>query len=196
MGGAFDLTAHLPSEEMVFNRSEDYFALDQRPYPIQTVSLRLVPELSTRVAALRAGAADIIEAGLTVLDQVQAAGGKVVSIPESVYLWISVSDCDQAEDSQGNPIMCHDRNVRYALDHAIDKTKIQALYGGPEIFEIRGTPTVCPSCLGYGEGLDPFPYDPDKAPGSFWPMLGTLTAKVSTAAGRCKSGPGLGPVRP
>jgi peptide/nickel transport system substrate-binding protein len=161
--GPFRLVNHLPSEEMLFERFDDYFAKDQRLYPFEQVSLRLVPELSTRVAALQAGAADIIEADLSVVDQIRSGGGQIITSPQAVYIWISVSDCHQETDSQGNPIMCHDKRIREALDYAIDKTKVQALYGGPEIFEIRGTPTVCPSCLGYSEGLDPFPYDPDKA---------------------------------
>ena len=161
--GPFKLVNHLASEEMLFERFDDYFAMEQRPYPFQQVSLRLVPELSTRVAALQAGAADIVEADLSVVDQIRSGGGKTVTSPEAVYIWISVSNCDLETDQQGRPIMCHDQRIRYALDYAIDKTKVQALYGGPEIFEIRGTPSVCPSCLGYSEGLDPLPYDPDQA---------------------------------
>jgi ABC-type transport system substrate-binding protein len=37
------------------------------------------------------------------------------------------------------------------------------LYGGPEVFQIKGWSGATPSTIGYRPELDPFPYDPDKA---------------------------------
>ncbi|HZA22485.1 MAG TPA: ABC transporter substrate-binding protein, partial [Dehalococcoidia bacterium] len=37
------------------------------------------------------------------------------------------------------------------------------LYGGPEVFQVKGWYVVTPSTSGYTPELDPFPYDPDKA---------------------------------
>ena len=164
MAGAYDLLHHLPAEEFLFERFEDYFALDQRPYPFKQVSLRLVPEVSTRVAALRAGAADLIEADSTVVNQIEKAGAQIIYAEESVHIWINVNGCDREVDNDGLPIMCNDLRVRQALDYAIDKTKIQALYGGPESFLIAGMHGIgSPSGLGYEDDLVPFPYDADKA---------------------------------
>jgi len=50
--GSYRVVHHLPAEEFLYERFEDYFAIDQRPYPFKQISLRLVPEVSTRVAAL------------------------------------------------------------------------------------------------------------------------------------------------
>jgi peptide/nickel transport system substrate-binding protein len=162
--GPYQVVAHRPSEEFVYERFEDYYLKEQRPYPFQQISLRLVPELSTRVAALRGGGADIIEADLRVLDQIRESEGNVVFAREAVHIWINASNCDQAVDAQGNPIMCHDKNVRYALDYAIDKTKVQELYGGEEVFEIAGYQGIAsPSGLGYEEDIAPLPFDPEKA---------------------------------
>jgi peptide/nickel transport system substrate-binding protein len=133
------------------------------------MSIRMVPEQATQMAALQAGAADIIPADVTVIDQIRSAGARVIFSPESTVIWINAWNCNpespqtQGKDLQGRPLMCADQRVRYALDYAIDKEAIQQFFGGPEVFQIKGTAAVSPSGLGYQPGLDPFPYDPEKA---------------------------------
>jgi len=162
--GPFKVMSHRYEEEILYERFEDYFLREQRPFPFQSLSLRVVPELSTRVAALQAGEVDIIEADNTVVGQIQDAGGRIVYAPESVHIWINANGCDRETDNDGLPIMCHDLRVRQALDYAIDKTKIQALYGGSDAFQIDGMHGIgSPSGLGFEPDLGPLPYDPDKA---------------------------------
>ena len=162
--GPFKVMSHRYEEEILYERFEDYFLRQERPYPFQSLSLRVVPELSTRVAALQAGEVDIIEADNTVVGQIQDSGGRIVYAPESVHIWINANGCDRETDNDGRPIMCHDLRVRQALDYAIDKTKIQALYGGSNAFEINGMHGIgSPSGLGFEPDLGPLPYDPDKA---------------------------------
>ena len=162
--GPYKVISHRYEEEILYERFEDYFLRQERPFPFNTISLRVVPELSTRVAALQAGEVDIIEADNTVVNQIQDAGGRIVYAPESVHIWINANGCDRETDNDGLPIMCHDVRVREALDYAIDKTKIQALYGGSDAFEIRGMHGIgSPSGLGYEPDLGPLPYDPEKA---------------------------------
>jgi ABC-type transport system substrate-binding protein len=133
------------------------------------MSILMVPEQATQMAALQSGAADIIPADVTVIDQIRSAGARVIFVPESTAIWINAWGCSvdspqtQGKDKQGRPLMCADQRVRYALDYAIDKKAIQEFFGGPEVFEIKGTGGVTPSGLGYGPVLDPFPYDPEKA---------------------------------
>ena len=162
--GPFKVTSHRYEEEILYERFDDYFLRQERPYPFQHLSLRVVPELSTRVAALQAGEVDIIEADNTVVGQIQDAGGRIVYAPESVHIWINANGCDRATDNDGLPIMCNDLRVRQALDYAIDKTNIQALYGGSDAFQIDGMHGIgSPSGLGFEPDLGPLPYDPDKA---------------------------------
>ena len=171
--GPFNQIDHQRGAEVAYEKWGDHFRKD-RVYAFDKMSIRLVAEQSTQVAALNAGAADIIPADLTVLDQIRDAGGRIVFSPESTVIWINANSCsvDQPPqaggagaglDLEGRPLMCSDKRVRHALDYAIDKSLIQAFFGGPEVFEIKGTAAVSPSGLGYGPGLDPFPYDPDKA---------------------------------
>ena len=63
--GQFTLEEHVASDKMVFERFDDHyytpangFSEDRRP-KFRTLELRLAPEVATRVAALRAGEADI-----------------------------------------------------------------------------------------------------------------------------------------
>ncbi len=162
--GPFQVMSHRYEEEILYERFEDYFLREERPFPFQSLSLRVVPELSTRVAALQAGEVDIIEADNTVVGQIQDAGGRIVYAPESVHIWINANGCDRETDNDGLPIMCNDLRVRQALDYAIDKTKIQALYGGSDAFEIDGMHGIgSPSGLGFEPDLGPLPYDPDRA---------------------------------
>ena len=162
--GPFRVIEHRYEEEILYERFEDYFLRQERPYPFRNLSLRVVPELSTRVAALQAGEVDIIEADNTVVGQIQDAGGRIVYAPESVHIWINANGCDRETDNDGRPIMCHDLRVRQALDYAIDKTKIQALYGGTDAFQVDGMHGIgSPSGLGFEPDLGPLPYDPDRA---------------------------------
>lgn len=162
--GPFRVINHRYEEEILYERFEDYFLRQERPYPFRQLSLRVVPELSTRVAALQAGEVDIIEADNTVVNQIQSGGGRIVYAPESVHIWINANGCNRETDNEGLPIMCHDLRVRQALDYAIDKTQIQALYGGPEAFQIDGMHGIgSPSGLGFESDLAPYPFDPDRA---------------------------------
>ncbi len=171
--GPFSQVVHLRGEEIIYEVWDGHFRND-RIYAFDRLSVRLVAEQSTQMAALQAGSADIIPADLTVLDQIRNAGARVVFASESTVIWINANSCSVDQpvqgggaslglDLKGRPLMCADQRVRYALDHAIDKSLIQQFFGGPEVFEIKGTAAVSPSGLGYGPGLDPFPYDPDKA---------------------------------
>ena len=179
--GPFNQVEHLRGEKITYEVWDDHFRTD-RSYAFDTLVVELVAEQSTQMAALQAGNADIIPADLTVLDQILDTGARVVYSPESTLIWINANSCSPEQPEQpggagfgkdldGRDLMCADQRVRYALDYAIDKTAIQAFFGGPEVFEIKGTAAVSPSGLGYSDqpvdglpsGLDPFPYDGARA---------------------------------
>jgi ABC-type transport system substrate-binding protein len=166
--GPFLQTSHLRGEEIIYEVWQDHFRTD-RQYAFDQMSIRMVPEQATQMAALQSGAADIIPADVTVIDQIRSAGARVIFSPESTVIWINAWNCNpespqtQGKDKQGRPLMCADQRVRYALDYAIDKKAIQEFFGGPEVFQIKGTAAISPSGLGYQPDLNPFPYDPEKA---------------------------------
>jgi peptide/nickel transport system substrate-binding protein len=162
--GPFSVLDIRPSEQILVERFDEYYyhpenGLDEnRRARFQTLDLRLVPEPAIRVAALRAGEADIAEVNLAVGKQVEDAGGRIVYTREGVYIFNLAIGCWKPEHP------CHHKAVRHAFDYAIDKEAIMnGLYGGPPTAIVKGYARVGVSSLGYEPGLDPFPFDPEKA---------------------------------
>jgi peptide/nickel transport system substrate-binding protein len=162
--GIMKLVNHVPVESMTFERFDDYYYQPKYGLPsdkrvnFQTLRMFLVPEEATRVAALRAGEADIAPVSIASRKQVEAGGGRIVFGQEGVYFNIKLLGCWKAQWP------CQDKRVRQALEYAIDKeTMRDELYGGPEVMQVKGWLGVTPSTIGYTPELDPFPYDPDKA---------------------------------
>jgi peptide/nickel transport system substrate-binding protein len=162
--GPMRLVNHVQAEVMQFERFDEYYYQPDNGFPedrrvkFTTLDLHLIPEESTRVAAIRAGEADIAPASLATKDQVEAGGGRLVFGTEGLYLRVMLMGCFKAE------VPCQDKRVRQALDYAIDKEVLRdQLFGGPEVFQVKGWAHVTPSTIGYSPELDPWPFDPDKA---------------------------------
>jgi peptide/nickel transport system substrate-binding protein len=163
--GILKLVKQVPLEVKQFERFDDHYyqpknglPTDKRPN-FRFLDLRLVPEEATRVAALRAGEADIARASLATRKQIEAGGGRVVFGQEAVAIEVQQYGCWLPQ------FPCHDKRVRQALNYAVDKELMRdKLYGGPEVMQIKGWgSSVTPSTIGYKPGLDPYPYDPAKA---------------------------------
>jgi peptide/nickel transport system substrate-binding protein len=122
--------------------------------PFETVTFRAVPDVSTRIADLKTGKADLIRD--LPPDQAQSiaseGGSQVLSVPtERVgYLYIN---------AQAGPTA--DVRVRQAIAYAIDRpTLIEALlqgYAAP--VNIIGAPPI----FGYTDTIDGYAFDLDKA---------------------------------
>ena len=183
--GPFDLVSFTAGSQIVYEKRDDHFILEKRPYPFDELEINLIAEAATRKAALLSGEADISPIDLDSRDELEAQGLQYRFGPESTVIWINAWNCsvdapqtlghDQSReqdadgnyigDPQGTPLMCSDKRIRHALDYAIDKEAIQELVGGPDVFHIAGTAASSPSGVGYkpGGALDPFPFDPAKA---------------------------------
>jgi ABC-type transport system substrate-binding protein len=162
--GIMKLVKHIHADSMTLERFADYYYQPDNGLPtdkrvnFSLLDLRLVPEEATRVAALRAGDADIAPIGLASRRQVEAGGGRLVFGPEGVYFFVRQLGCWKEQ------FPCHDKRVRQALNYAIDKQVMQAqLYGGNDVMQVKGWGAVTPSTIGYSPELDPFPFDPVKA---------------------------------
>jgi peptide/nickel transport system substrate-binding protein len=155
--GPFKFVSHAQNYQMVFERFDDYYN-PARLSKFRVLEMLLVPEQSTRVAALLAGQADIIDASTQVQKQIEDGGNRMVIQKESSYMWVLSRGCDDTA------LPCNKKAFRQALNYAVDKdTIVGSLLGVPVAAEVRGWAYVTPSSLGYYEGLDPYPYDPKKA---------------------------------
>ena len=163
--GPMSFVDHVRASSMTFERFEDFYYQPENGFPIdkrmafEQLTLYLVPEESTRVAALRSGEADIAPISIPSREQVEAGGGRVIFGQEGAYVWVPFVWC-WADES----FPCAKKEFRQALHYAIDKELIRdQLYGGPDVFQVKGWAGVTPSTIGYTPELDPFPFDPDKA---------------------------------
>ena len=162
--GPAKLIEHVQLESYLFERFDDFyyqpdngFPTDKR-YQFTELELELVPEESTRAAALQAGEADIGQVSLGQRDQVESAGGQLVFSGESVIVESHMWGCWKADAA------CSDRRVRQALNYAVDKETLRdRLFGGPDAMVVKGWWVVTPSTIGYSPELDPWPFDPAKA---------------------------------
>lgn len=161
--GPFKMTARSPAQSMTFERFEDYYyqpkfgAPEDRRPRFKFLDLVLVPELSTRVAALRAGQADIVESAEAVKGQVTGAGGRLIYAQESNYVSLMLLGCWKPE------VRCSDIRVRQALNLAIDRKTIQETLYTPASYAMAGWGFVTPTSLGWSKELTPPAYNPVKA---------------------------------
>ena len=170
--GPMKMVNFVPSEVVEFERFDDYYfqpkngLYEDRRVNFETLDLRLVPEEATRVAALRAGDADIAPVSLRARNQVERGGGRIVWAGEGGYFRIMLMGCWSGGEREGMvSYPCEDKRVRHALAYAIDKSQIQKLFGGPEALEVErgGWNVVTPSTIGWSPDIKPVEFDPDKA---------------------------------
>jgi peptide/nickel transport system substrate-binding protein len=162
--GPGKMVKHVAAELMAFERFDDYYYQPKNGLPedrrlkFKSLDLRLVPEEATRVAAIRAGDADMAPASLATRKQVEAGGGRLVFGPEGIYVRVMNLGCYKPQ------YPCNKKEVRQALDYAIDKTVIRdRLFGGPEVYQLKGWAHVTPGTIGYSPDLDVWPQDVAKA---------------------------------
>jgi len=162
--GLMKLVRYVPAELMSFERFDDYYYQSKNGFPedrrvkFKSLDLRLVPEEATRVAAIRAGDADIAPVSLAARKQVEAGGGRLVFGQEGAYFRIQTRGCQKAQHP------CSNLKVRQALNTAINRDVIRdQLFGGPQVMQAKGWAAVTTSTIGYSPELDPPAFDAAKA---------------------------------
>ncbi|MDE0691192.1 MAG: ABC transporter substrate-binding protein [Gammaproteobacteria bacterium] len=154
--GPWRFISRKPRDELVVERFEDYWNPAAAPSPdINRLTIKIIPEDTTRVAAFKTGAVDWIDAVPPAqLAEFKAMEGvRVASLPTPNNLFIGLNAIDPASPFRFE-------KVRRAAAHAVDFDAIvkYILYGQG----IR-TAQLAPGSLGYDETLRPWPYDPDRA---------------------------------
>ncbi|MCH8062398.1 MAG: ABC transporter substrate-binding protein [Chloroflexi bacterium] len=156
--GPMMITDWVLEQKYSFERFTDYwwhpgngFAEDRR-VNFEFLTMEVVPEDATRVAALRSGTASLIEASVLMTEGIESAGGEIVWQDESAYNWILMVDCWESS------MWCYDAGVRRAVEMAVDKrTIVKELYGRGAT--VKGWSYVTPNAMGYSPALDPLPFD-------------------------------------
>ena len=158
--GPFKFVSTQPGfTEVVMERFDDYYggAPDLAPVGaacVQGAVFRVIPEASTRVAALLAGEVDIIQALppelISTLEQ--TPGIQVKTVPGTQPKWVELNV---------NAPPFNDVRVRQALNYAVDKDLIiQAIYGGKAV-ALPGS--LSPYNNYVNKSLKPYEYSVDKA---------------------------------
>lgn len=162
--GSMRVTDHILKQEYSFEKFEDFFWHPENGYDedrrvsFDTLDLKVVPEPAARLAALRSGDAQLIEANINMIGDINGIdGGGIAWQKESSYNWVVYVDCwDES-------LWCYHKEARQAAEHALDKdTIVNGLYT-PEAINADSWSHVTPNSLGWGENLRPRAYDVDRA---------------------------------
>ncbi len=157
--GPFKFVSARGMDEFVMARFDDYYggAPDLAPVGPACVSeavFRVIPEASTRVAALLAGEVDIIQEVPPELANTldKTPGVQLLTGPGTRPMWMEMNVHLAPFD---------DVRVRQAMNYAVDKDLlVEALYGGRAIV----LPGVLSPFNNYADpDLKPYPFDTDKA---------------------------------
>jgi peptide/nickel transport system substrate-binding protein len=148
--GPYRFVEHKPGNRIVYEAFPDYWG---RKPKFKTLEFILLPEETTRLAALKSGSVDIIIASRASLKQL--TDYKLVQKPGEVMFWL-----DLISVFPDNSIF-KDVRVRKALTLAINRREIRDFIyqGQANLTEWCGAGT---KALGYRE-LPPPPYDPETA---------------------------------
>ena len=152
--GPYKFVSFTPGVELVMEAFEGYWR--KTPH-IKRVVYRSLPEETTRAAALRKGEVDIVYllSGPVAEDIRRTAGFKLVAPRESpAVFWIDLPD-------QWDPKSpWHDRRVRLAASHAIDR---EALNQAETLGFSKPTGSLIPRALEFSRVFEPHAFDVKRA---------------------------------
>ncbi|MDN5925884.1 MAG: ABC transporter substrate-binding protein [Hyphomicrobiales bacterium] len=150
--GPFKFEEWVPGDRYSLTAFDGYW--DGKP-PSGRLVLRQIPEGSTRVAALLAGEAQIVEELPVDLQPSveQSDNAEVLSVESTVGLLLTFDTTKPPFD---------DKRVRQALNYAIDKEKIlkRLLMGNGTVLQGQ---MLTSNTFGFNPDLSFYPYDPGKA---------------------------------
>ena len=162
--GAMRVTDSILKQKYSFERFEDFFWTpengfdEDRRVTFDTLDLEVVPDGQARVAALRDGQAQLIEADIELQPQIaDIEGASIAWQNESSYNWVVYVDC------WNEALWRFHKQARQAAEHALNKDDIVNGLYTPEAVNANSWSHVTPNSLGWGENLRPRAYDVAKA---------------------------------
>ncbi|MEE2777867.1 MAG: ABC transporter substrate-binding protein [Acidobacteriota bacterium] len=152
--GPWKFVSRRPRDELVVERFDGYWRPAELP-GVERLTIKIIPEDTTRVAAFKTGAVDLIDAvpPAQVEEFRSMPGVKTTSVPSGNNLFLSMNAIDP-----GSPL--RNETVRRAVAHAYDMDAIVEY-----ILFKQGIRTVelAPGSFGYDPTLRAYPYDPEKS---------------------------------
>lgn len=154
--GPFRFVERIPGDRIVMEANPDYW---EEGLPlVARLELRIIPDPTTRLAAIQTGEVDIVNR--LSADLVTVLEGntdvEIITYPNDRVYYVAFKNIGNGVDT---PII--DPEVRQALNIAINRQGIiDAIFGGQASLV---TGFVMPSNLGYDTSLEPFPYNPEMA---------------------------------
>src|SRR5574342_205310 len=151
--GPYKVVSFKPGVELTLEAFDGYW---RKAPSVKRLVMRSLPEESTRAAALRNGEVDLVYllTGPTAEALQKAPGYKVVAPLLSGAFWLELPD-------QWDPKSpWHDRRVRLAASHAIDR---QAVNQAETLGFSRLTGSIIPRIFQYAVAYEPPAYDPARA---------------------------------
>jgi len=156
--GPFKFVRWDKGSQIVMERFEDYYGGAPAippvgPAQVDTVIFKVIPETSSRIAALQAGEVDIIvQVPPDLMGQIEADSNSDLAMcngTRSYFLGMNV-----------NQPPFDDTRVRQAMNYAINMDQVvEVMYSG---LATRIPTILSPNAIGYAD-LEPYPYDPAKA---------------------------------
>jgi len=151
--GPYKFVSHTPGVELVLEANETYW----RKVPhVKRVVMKGIPEVSTRLAMLKKGEADIVFAmeGPAAEEVKRDPKLQLVDTRHPSIMWLEFAD-------QWDPKSpWHDKRVRLAVNYAIDRAAVSeaACLGF-----CPPTGSIIPRMMDFALPIEPPPYDPQKA---------------------------------
>jgi peptide/nickel transport system substrate-binding protein len=152
--GPYRFVRSSPGVELVLEANEQYWR--KRP-SIKRIVIKGVPDVTTRLAMLKTGEADIGYLMIGVEAEAVRADPKLrlVHVIPSATWWLEFPEQWAKTKSPWQ-----DRRVRLAANLALDK---QAINQAERLGFSRLTGSIIPSAMEFALRLDPYPYDPAQA---------------------------------
>ncbi len=138
------------------------------------LTLRTVPEVSTRASMFRSGEADIVSLPSDKIADLEKAGFRTLTNPGALQYWLVLGSLPLATRPEFKPNLPwwadpadtkkweRARKVRMALNLAVNREEINKVifFGKGSLY---GTPCFWPGEKGWDPAWKPYPYDPKKA---------------------------------
>lgn len=150
--GAYKFEGWDPNAKVVVSRNEAYW---DGAAPLEAVIFRPITDANTRIAEMLSGGLDImVEVPPDSLQQFRGDDQFVVHEQAGPHVWFLILNTKEGPFA--------DKAVRQAANYAINKTAlVENILQGTA--EVASGPTPPAFAWAYNEGLEPYPYDPEKA---------------------------------